>query len=107
MFAQIRRCVPRVSRDDPADLTIPIAFDVAASPTDEAVGSAARKAVRDAVREFRLLERCVADIKNLLSVSGALDVEDDEDLIVDDLRLWDDHEGTVAAGVSYEEGDFS
>ena len=28
MFAQIRRCVPRVSRDDPADLTIPIAFDV-------------------------------------------------------------------------------
>ena len=88
-----------------ADLTIPIAFDVAASPTDEAVGSAARKAVRDAVREFRLLERCVADIKQLLSVSGALSVDDDEDLIVDDLRLWDDREGTVAAGVSYEEGD--
>ena len=36
--------------------------------------------MRDAVREFRLLERCVADIKGLLSVSGALDVEDDEDL---------------------------
>ena len=85
-----------------ADLTIPIAFDVAASTTDEAVGSAARKAVRDAVREFHLLERCVADIKGLLSVSGALDVED-EDLIVDDLRLWDDREGTVAAGVAYEE----
>ena len=85
-----------------ADLTIPIAFDVAASPTDEGVGSAARKAVRDAVREFHLLERCVADIKGLLSVSGTLDVED-EDLIVDDLRLWDDREGTVAAGVAYEE----
>ena len=28
MFAQIRRRIPRVSRDDPADLTIPIAFDV-------------------------------------------------------------------------------
>ena len=40
-------------------------------------------------------------------MSGALDVEDDEDLIVDDLRLWDDREGTVAAGVSYEEGEFS
>ena len=66
------------------------------------MGSAARKAVRDAVREFHLLERCVADIKGLLSVSGALDVEDD-DLIVDDLRLWDDREGTVAAGVGYEE----
>jgi len=69
------------------------------------VGTAARKAVRDAVREFRLLERCVADIKQLLSVSGALAVEDDDDLIVDDLRLWDDREGTVAAGVSYEESD--
>ena len=69
------------------------------------MGTAARKAVRDAVREFRLLERCVADIKQLLSVSGALDVEDDDDLIVDDLRLWDDREGTVAAGVSYEESD--
>ena len=54
------------------------------------------------MREFHLLERCVADIKGLLSVSGALDVEDD-DLIVDDLRLWDDREGTVAAGVGYEE----
>ena len=38
-------------------------------------------------------------------MSGALSVDDDEDLIVDDLRLWDDREGTVAAGVSYEEGD--
>ena len=88
-----------------ADLTIPIAFDVAASPTDEAVGAAARKAVRDAIREFRLLERCVADIRGLLSVSGALEAQDEEDLIVDDLRLWDDREGTVAAGVSYEESD--
>ena len=69
------------------------------------MGTAARKAVRDAVREFRLLERCVADIKQLPSVSGALAVEDDDDLIVDDLRLWDDREGTVAAGVSYEESD--
>ena len=69
------------------------------------MGTAARKAVRDAVREFRLLERCVADIKQLLSASGALAVEDDDDLIVDDLRLWDDREGTVAAGVSYEESD--
>ena len=78
---------------------------MAASPTDEAVGTSARKAVRDAIREFRLLERCVSDIRGLLSVSGALEAQDEEDLIVDDLRLWDDREGTVAAGVSYEESD--
>ena len=84
-----------------ANLTIPIAFDLAASPTEESVGSAARKAVRDAVREFRLLERCVTDIKRLLSVVG--DLPDDDELVVDDLRLWDDADGTVAAGVSYDE----
>ena len=66
------------------------------------MGSAARKKVRDSVREFRLLECCVADIKGLLSIAGPVDI-DDEELIVDDLRLWDDREGTVAAGVSYEE----
>ena len=38
-------------------------------------------------------------------MSGALEAQDEEDLIVDDLRLWDDREGTVAAGVSYEESD--
>ena len=54
------------------------------------------------MREFRLLERCVADIKGLLSIAGPVAI-DDEELIVDDLRLWDDREGTVAAGVSYEE----
>lgn len=85
-----------------AELTIPIAFDIAAGPITEAVGSAARKKVRDSVREFRLLERCVADIKGLLSIVGPVNI-DDEELIVDDLRLWDDREGTVAAGVSYEE----
>ena len=85
-----------------ADLTIPIAFDIAAGPLSESVGSAARKKVRDSVREFRLLECCVADTKGLLSIAGPVDI-DDEELIVDDLRLWDDREGTVAAGVSYEE----
>ena len=43
----------------------------------------------------------------VVHVVGVEDVEDDEDLIVDDLRLWDDREGTVAAGVSYEEGESS
>ena len=52
------------------------------------------------MREFRLLERCVTDIKRLLSVAG--DLPDDE-LTVADLRLWDDADGTVAAGVSYDE----
>ena len=45
------------------------------------------------------------DIKALLALSGdPVDADDDDEaLIVDDLHLWDDFEGTVAAGVSYEE----
>ena len=89
-----------------ADLTIPIAFDVAASPTDEAVGTAARKAVRDAVREFRLLERCVADIKQLLSAYRTLAVEDDDDRDRGrSCACGIEPRGDVAAGVSYEESD--
>ena len=86
--------IPGAKPPDPKDL--------AASPTEESLGSAARKAVRDAVREFQLLGRCVTDIKRLLSVVGDLP-DDDDELVVDDLRLWDDADGTVAAGVSYDE----
>ena len=89
-----------------ADLSIPIAFDVAALGDGTPVGTEARRRVRDAVREARLLEQAVRDIKALLAISGdPVDADDDEALIVEDLHLWDDFEGTVAAGVSYQERD--
>ena len=88
-----------------ADLSIPVAFDVAALGGETPIGTEARRRVRDAVRECRLLEQAVRDIKALLALSGdPVDADDDDEaLIVDDLHLWDDFEGTVAAGVSYEE----
>lgn len=88
-----------------ADLSIPVAFDVAALGGETPIGTEARRRVRDAVRECRLLEQAVRDIKALLALSGdPIDADDDDEaLIVDDLHLWDDFEGTVAAGVSYEE----
>lgn len=84
-----------------ADLSIPVAFDVAASG-DENVGTRARIAIRDAMRENSLIGRCIRDIKDLLSVDE--DVDPDA-LLVEELRLWDDRDGTVAGGVAYvEEG---
>jgi len=86
-----------------ADLSIPVAFDVALENPEAGVGTEARRRMRDAIRESRILEQAVRDIKELLSRGGASPEEDDEDLIVDDLHLWDDLLGTVAAGVSYAE----
>ena len=86
-----------------ADLSIPVAFDVALENPEVGVGTEARRRMRDAIRESRILEQAVRDIKELLSRGGASPEDDDEDLIVDDLHLWDDLLGTVAAGVSYAE----
>lgn len=56
---------------DVADLykvsvAIPVAFDVAAE-SEEEVGARTRRALRDRIHELRLLDRCVDDIKLLLS----------------------------------------
>jgi hypothetical protein len=56
--------------------------------------------MRDAIREHGVLEKAVRDIKALLA-EGGVSPDEDEDLIVDDLHLWDDLVGTVEAGVAY------
>ncbi|ENO18098.1 CRISPR-associated protein cas1 [Schaalia cardiffensis F0333] len=86
-----------------ADLSIPVAFDVAAQQLDTGVGEETRRRMRDAIREARILERSVADIKELFAPMMLEDSEQDEELAVADLRLWDDQGSPVLAGVSYEE----
>ena len=83
-----------------ADLSIPIAFDVAAAGNEIGVGSEARIRMRDAIREANLLERAVRDIKELLDED---EENGDEDVSVNELFLWDDQMGGVAARVSYQE----
>lgn len=79
-----------------ADVTIPIAFDVAASGVED-VDTAARRAVRDRVHQLSLLERSVSDIKRLLQAAA-----DDAQDSVDITHLWDESAGEVTAGVNYE-----
>jgi len=79
-----------------ADTTIPVAFDVvAANVTD--VGAHARRRMRDAIYEERILERCVRDVRYLL----AGDQDDLNDEWADVIVLWDAAEGSVAAGRNY------
>lgn len=79
-----------------AEITIPVAFDIAASGFAD-VGTAARRTVRDRIHGGRLVERCVRDIQTLL-------VGDDELSEVEEANvvwLWDGAERQVAGGVSY------
>ena len=84
-----------------AEITIPTAFDVAA---DEAlhsdIPSAARHAVRDRLRDGRLLVRCVADVRRLLLPDE--DPQDDALWTSNMVSIWDGGERTVAGGQNFE-----
>ncbi|MEN6584212.1 MAG: type I-E CRISPR-associated endonuclease Cas1e [Armatimonadota bacterium] len=82
-----------------AELTIPIAFDIAATKeTDtQEVGSATRRAVRDAVADGHILEKAVRDIRSLLLSAD----NEEEPFEVNTLNLWDEKCGFVRNAVSY------
>ena len=71
-----------------AEITIPAAFDVAADEKlHEDIPAAARHAVRDSLRDGRLLVRCVADIRRLLLPEE--EPEEDSFWSSNVVRLWD------------------
>ncbi len=80
-----------------AEITIPIAFEIAsaASPQDD-VGAMTRRAVRDAISGGHILARTAQDIRLLLLGNEArLEPE------IEVLRLWDEKLGFVRNAVSY------
>ncbi|WP_107657482.1 type I-E CRISPR-associated endonuclease Cas1e [Nocardia suismassiliense] len=83
-----------------AELTIPIAFDIAAEEPEE-LSAATRRRVRDAIYGGKILERCARDIQKLLRDESGLDTTDFEELDFDVISLWDDRETPVAGGVGY------
>jgi len=84
-----------------AELTVPLAFDVAAVIDDMEVAEIAaitRRQFRDVQHDGKLLARATHDIKQLLAPG---DPEVEELLGGDVIILWDDRVGEVAGGVSY------
>lgn len=81
-----------------AEVALPVAFRVAAEH-DADVGDHARRAVRDAVHDGRILARCARDIRRLLLPD---DPGDDVDLDADVVSLWDGGGRTVQGGRSYD-----
>jgi CRISPR-associated protein Cas1 len=84
-----------------AEVTIPIAFQVAANNPDD-IGSATRHAVRDAVSDGSIMERTARSIRQLL-VRDSSDVnlawDDDYDTVF--AGLWDNKDALVNSGVMY------
>lgn len=84
-----------------AEVTIPIAFEVAAQLPED-LPAVVRRRVRDAMVEHHILERMVHDIRWLLLT------EEEQAEEMDAVYLWDDKVGTVANGINYvdrEEGE--
>ena len=80
-----------------AEITIPIAFEMAAQNADD-IGSATRRRVRDELRTGHILDRMVHDIKYLLS-----DDDWNEEDYQSTLYLWDNVQGELEHGISYAE----
>jgi CRISPR-associated protein Cas1 len=87
-----------------AEITIPVAFDVAATESTD-IGADTRRAVRDRVHDGALLDRCVRDIRNLLLTDGSAgpidEEESDEGTGRDVVRLWDEGGFELAGGRNY------
>ena len=85
-----------------AEITIPVAFEVAAQEPDD-VGSVTRRAVRDAIADGKILVRTAKDVRRLLLQEQVDEgLFDEFDYLGDLLKLWDEKEGLVRSGVSYE-----
>ncbi len=82
-----------------AEMTIPLAFDIAAEEVED-LGGETRRRMRDGLYDGKLLTRCSADIRKLLQAEvESSDVPED---FGDVISLWDERTGEVAGGVSYE-----
>lgn len=79
-----------------AEITIPIAFEIA-SEDPEDIGAAVRRRVRDVMVEKHILEQMIRDIQLLL-----LNDEEQADM-QDSVYLWDNRYGAVANGINYAE----
>ena len=81
-----------------AEVTIPIAFEVAAQNPED-LPAVVRRTVRNAMVEHHILERMVHDIRWLFLEDGEAPPAEEA------VYLWDNQLGTVSNGVNYARGE--
>lgn len=81
------------------DITIPLAFDLVAQQVDD-VSVAARRGIRDRMKDGKFMQRCVKDIRSLLLTP---DEAESDSLEVEDIttQLWAGASGYRASGKNY------
>jgi len=87
-----------------AEVTIPVAFDIAATGSTD-VGPDTRRAVRDRVHDGSILSRCVRDIRMLLLQTPPSGEIDEGWLEPDLVKLWDDRGIEIAGGRNYADSE--
>ncbi|MDT0189631.1 type I-E CRISPR-associated endonuclease Cas1e [Rothia terrae] len=79
-----------------ADITIPAAFDVVAESSED-IGPRTRRAVRERIKDGKILQRCAQDIQRLLVPQEI----DDAEWYADIVSLWGDHGDVIESGQNY------
>jgi CRISPR-associated protein Cas1 len=83
------------------DLTVPLAFDLAASGTPD-VPSSARRALRDRMRGGAFMQQCVSDIRHLLAPDDDRELDATfDDLATEVTELWGGTIENVPSGKNY------
>jgi CRISPR-associated protein Cas1 len=87
-----------------AEISIPVAFDIARRDDVLDIGAETRRAVRDRLKGSNFLETCVRDIKTLLTPEDTpaetlTDPFDGSDIVM----LWDENGRTVTGGTAYDD----
>ena len=83
-----------------AEVTIPIAFDVVAAGAVDIPGQT-RRAVRDAMSDGKLLQRCVTDIRKLLLGDDHADSDQEQSETENVVYLWDEYGQEVIGGLNH------
>lgn len=78
-----------------AELSIPLAFELAVTVDKKEIASAMRRRTRDAMVQHHLMERMVRDIRTLFAR------EEEPEAPENAVYLWDDKQGRVENGRSY------
>jgi CRISPR-associated protein Cas1 len=91
-----------------AEITIPVAFDIAAGNSTD-IGADTRRAIRNHIHDGSILERCARDIRGLLltpTTTGAINEEWLEaDAAKDVVRIWDETGVELASGHNFSDND--
>lgn len=83
-----------------AEITIPLAFKITSEfESSEDISRECRLAMRDIIREKKLVSKINKDLQYLM------ELDNEEVFEFDNIYLWDEKEGHVAYGISYEERD--